>query len=194
MAAIPRASAQSLEGRLDAIESVQAIQALKAYYGGLADQKYTLDRQRQPDARMQELARLQAECFTEDAVWEGGAGFGDSLVGRAQLRDWFNRSPWCFALHYYVSPEIAVQGETATGRWRLWQIALRADNREAVLLAAVTSEAYARQPDGRWLHTHMRFDQIHMLPVGPTPDPLVATLAAATPFPLAVAGHSIDHL
>lgn len=181
MAAISQPLSPSLAQRLDAVEAVQAIQALKAYYGGLADQKYTPDHQRQPEARMREVARLQAECFTPDAVWEGGAGFGERLVGRAQLRDWFNRSPWCFALHYYGSPEIAVRGDTASARWRLWQIAMRLESRETVLLAAITSESYARQEDGRWLHSHMRFEQIHMLPVGAGADSLVSTLAAAPP-------------
>lgn len=169
--------APTMEERLEKVEAVQAIHALKARYGGLADQKYTADRQRQPEARMREIARLQAECFTEDAVWEGGAGFGSNLVGRASLEAWFNSSPWCFALHYYGSPEITVNGDRASGRWRLWQIALRDDSHEAVLLGAVTEEEYARQADGNWLHARMRFTQMHILPVDGGADPLVSTLS-----------------
>jgi len=166
----------TLEERLAQVEAVQAIQALKARYAALADEKYTASRERASDERMREVALLQAACFTEDAVWDGGADFGDRLVGRARLAEWFARSPWAFALHYYGSPELQVQGGTASGRWRLWQIALRAGDRQAVLLAATTEEAYARQPDGRWLHSRMRFTQVHLLPVGAGPDPLLSRL------------------
>ena len=179
---------RTLEERLAQLEAVQSIHALKARYGALADQKYTVTRERESDARVREVARQQAECFTEDAVWDGGSDFGDRLVGRARLTEWFSRSPWCFALHYYGSPELAVHGDTATGRWRLWQVALRAGDRQAVLLAAITEEAYARQPDGRWLHSRMRFSQLHMLPVGAGPDPLLSQLPSLNPNTQAPAG------
>ncbi|HSV84540.1 MAG TPA: nuclear transport factor 2 family protein [Ramlibacter sp.] len=170
----------TLEQRLAQVEAVQAIHALKARYAALADQKYTVARERVDEQRMREVARLQAECFTDDAVWDGGSDFGDRLVGRARLTEWFTRSPWCFALHYYGSPELAVSGDTATGRWRLWQLALRGGDRQAVLLAAVTEEAYARQADGRWLHSRMRFSQIHLLPIA---APLLSQLPALSPSP-----------
>lgn len=170
-------SAMSIEQRLQAVESVQALHALKARYAGLADAKYTADRRRQPEARMRELARQQAECFTEDAVWQGGAGFGDDLSGRARLEEWFARSPWSFAVHLYGSPEILVEGDRATGRWRLWQMAVRDADRQAVLLAAVTEEHYLRQPDGAWLIDRMQFSQMHILPAGGGSDPLVSSLA-----------------
>jgi hypothetical protein len=80
-------------------------------------------------------------------------------------------------LHYYGSPEITVNGDRASGRWRLWQIALRDDSHEAVLLGAVTEEEYARQADGNWLHARMRFTQMHILPVDGGADPLVSTLS-----------------
>src|SRR5690606_5282477 len=119
------ASLSTLEQRLEDLEAVIAIQALKARYACLADQKYTDARQRQPVEVMARVARLQAACFTEDAVWEGGAGFGDALVGRDRIERWFNTSPWCFAMHFYGSPEISVEGASAKGRWRLWQMAVR---------------------------------------------------------------------
>lgn len=176
-------AALTIEERLQAVEAVQAIQALKARYAALADMKYTPQHQRQPAQRLQELGRLQAECFTEDATWDGGGDFGGTLAGRAQLADWFSRSPWCFALHFYTSPELSVQGRQAHGRWRLWQVARREDNREAVLLAAVTSGSYACTEDGRWLHSRMSFEQIHILPVGV--DPLLSQLGVAVaPSPL----------
>jgi hypothetical protein len=168
---------RTLEQRLASLEAIQAIQLLKARYARLADQKYSAEYQRQPAHRMREVARLQAECFTEDAIWEGGAEFGASLNGRADLRRWFRNSPWCFALHYYCSPEIAVDGGRASAIWRLWQIALRDEDKQAVLLAAVTSEDYVLQADDGWLCSRMRFEQVQMLPMD----------APGRPYPLMTA-------
>ncbi|MES2509768.1 MAG: nuclear transport factor 2 family protein [Pseudomonadota bacterium] len=175
---ITSATPNSFEKRLEALEAMESIRLLKARYAGLADDKYTKDYKRQPEARMIELAQLQAACFTEDAVWAGGSAFGADLVGRAQLAEWFGRSPWCFAMHYYGSPEISVKGDEAAGTWRLWQMALRADTHEALLLSAVTSEQYRRQPDGNWLHSRMLFEQVHMLPIAAGAFPLRSTFAA----------------
>lgn len=172
-----RDSAVTLEQRLEVLESKEAIRAMKARYASLADQKYTKDYRRQPEQRMLEIARLQAACFTENAVWAGGSEFGADLVGREQLEEWFARSPWCFALHYYGSPEIIVNGDRATGCWRLWQLALHAETHEALLLGAVTSEEYMKQEDGSWLHSRMLFEQIHMLPVNAGEFPLRSTFA-----------------
>ncbi|WP_034300468.1 nuclear transport factor 2 family protein [Herbaspirillum sp. RV1423] len=165
----------NMEQRLAALEAAEAIRQLKARYASLADQKYTASYQRQPAVRMHKIARAQAACFTEDAVWEGGAEFGSSLVGREALAEWFNRSPWCYALHYYGSPEITVDGDSASAHWRLWQVALREETKQAVLLGALTYEEYARQQDGNWLCSRMRFDQTQMLPMAGGPFPLVTS-------------------
>lgn len=168
----------SLEQRLDHLEAVEAIRTLKARYAALADAKYSSDYQRQSVDVMRTLAWQQALCFTEHALWEAGEGFGANRVGRDALYQWFQNSPWCFAVHYYGSPVITVAGNTAHATWRLWQIAMAQDTREAVLLAAVTDESYERQSDNSWLISRMRFEQLHMLPVGAGPAPLSATLAA----------------
>lgn len=165
-------SMSTLLQRIEALEAAEAIRGLKARYAALADQKYTADYRRVDADEMRRIAQLQAECFTPDAVWHGGGDFGGALNGREALAQWFNRSPWCFAVHYYDSPQIQVEGAVASAQWRLWQLALREDNHEAVLLAAATSETYARGEDGRWLHSSMRFEQLHMLPVGDAPYPL----------------------
>jgi hypothetical protein len=171
-------STTSTEQRLARLEAAEAIRALKARYAALADAKYRPDYSRLDDDTMCVVAREQALCFTDDAIWEGGQGFGELLVGRVQLHDWFRRSPWCFAAHYYGSPQLEIDGNRAQGIWRLWQLALRDDNREAVLLAATTHEDYRREADGEWRCSRVRFDGIHMASLGQGPMPLVATLAA----------------
>jgi hypothetical protein len=170
-------AAGDLEARVARLEAGEAIRSLKARYAALADAKYTPAYERQPDTEMRRIAARQAMCFTEDAVWAGGEGFGQDLVGRAQLGEWFARSPWCFAVHYYGSPVIEVDGDHAQAEWRLWQLAMRADTREALLLAAVTHERYVRQADGGWLCDYMRFEHLHMTSLGTQRDALASTFA-----------------
>ncbi|WP_116150001.1 nuclear transport factor 2 family protein [Paraburkholderia sp. BL27I4N3] len=164
----------SLEARVTRLEAIDAIRALKARYAALADAKYTNDYRRQPEHVMAGIARQQSECFTERAVWIGGAGFGDDLAGRDMLFEWFKRSPWRFAMHYYVSETLAFSdADHAVGTWRLWQLALRDDDARAVMLGAVTEEKYERAESGDWLIGEMRFAQLHMM----EPDSAVFPLA-----------------
>ncbi|MFJ1258278.1 nuclear transport factor 2 family protein [Cupriavidus sp. CuC1] len=166
-----------IEQRLARLEAIEAIRALKARYAALADAKYTSGYERQGEEEMRRVAWQQALCFTEDAEWEAGDGFGNVLTGRERLYQWFQQSPWCFAVHYYGSPQFDINGRQATARWQLWQLALRKDTREAVLLAATTEESYRQESDDAWRCARMRFVQLHMTPLGDGHDPLVATLA-----------------
>jgi len=173
----------SLEARLAHLEAIEAIRDLKTHYAALADAKYTVDYQRQAPLVMDELAKRQAQCFTADAVWAGGSGFGEDLVGFEALHAWFQRSPWRFAMHYYTSEtiQVASDGHVASATWRLFQIALRDDDAHAVLLGAATHERYRRElaEDGseRWLISHMRFEQLQMLELGTGALPLAPDFA-----------------
>lgn len=167
-----------LEQRVARLEAIDAIRRLKAQYAALADQKYTRCYALQPDPVMHDVARQQAECFTEDAVWQGGDGFGSDLVGRAAIEQWFRRSPWRVALHYYTGERIdVIDADRAEATWRLWQIALRDDSGRGVLLAAITAEQYARGSDGAWRISHMCFEQLHMVETGVQPLPFAADFA-----------------
>jgi hypothetical protein len=168
----------ALEQRVARLEAIDAIRALKARYAALADQKYTRNRTRQPDSVMHEVARQQAECFTADAIWQGGEGFGSDLTGRAAIEQWFRRSPWRFALHFYTAERIdVIDADHAEATWRLWQIAVRDDSERGVLLAAITAEHYARGEDGAWRISRMRFEQLHMVETGAQPLPFAADFA-----------------
>lgn len=162
--------------RLDRLEAIEAIHALKARYAALADAKYTSGYERQPVERVAEVARLQTECFTRDAIWYGGE-FGGDLQGHDQLFDWFQRSPWCFATHLYASPVLDVNGRHAQATWRLWQMALRQDSAEAVFLFGSTRETYRREDDGQWLIATMAFDDVQLMPAAPLPYPLARRLS-----------------
>ncbi|MHB8476508.1 MAG: nuclear transport factor 2 family protein [Steroidobacteraceae bacterium] len=140
-----------------------AIRDLKARYAYFADHKYDgMRRRRQPQARVDRAARAQANCFTRDALWEGGRDFGKRLVGRAALFAFFRGGPWRFAMHFYVAPIIEVDGDRARGWWRLWQLAVPRGTENAVFFAAVTAEEYRREREG-WLHSAVRFEHMHFV-------------------------------
>ncbi|WP_322102272.1 nuclear transport factor 2 family protein [Paraburkholderia sp. J41] len=181
-----RAGNETLEARVGRLEAIEAIRALKAHYGALADAKYDGYRKRD-GAALAEIARRQAACFTADAVWAGGNGFGGDLVGREAIERWFLASPWRFAMHYYVSETLCVdvQGGEARANWRLMQIALRegadadADaDPGAVWLGAVTTEHYRRdETSGLWLIRYMKFEALHMMTLADGPLPIAGNFA-----------------
>src|SRR5690349_5711920 len=110
-----------LANRIYILESKEAIRSLKAQYAQLADSKYSFDQRRQPRQILDRIAWEQACCFTEHAVFDTGKEFGSVLRGRDALYEWFRGGPWDFTLHYYQSPNIEVDGDTARATWSLWQ-------------------------------------------------------------------------
>ncbi|WP_250508111.1 nuclear transport factor 2 family protein [Caballeronia sp. GAFFF3] len=176
---VDTSSFEALQARVARLEAIDAIRTMKARYASLADAKYTKDYRRQPDEVMRDIAQKQAACFTDDAIWRGGAGFGEDLCGRTRIAEWFERSPWRFAMHYYVGETLDVTSETsAIGTWRLWQLALRHDDSHAVLLGAVTEERYARVEAGDWRIAEMRFTQVQMMEPHTLPMPLASDFAS----------------
>ena len=131
---------------------VAAIQRLKATYAKCADEKYTSDHRRKPQDEVDRVAWDQASVFTEDALWDGGP-FG-VLHGRQAIYDSLRLGPWKFALHHYLSPLIDVDGDTAHGRWMLWQVGTLTKEDTPILLTAVTEDDYVRTPAG-WRMSHM---------------------------------------
>jgi len=162
----------------EAVADVLAIHDLKARYAYFADRKYDgVHRRRRPRAQLERAARAQAACFTSDAVWEGGRDFGRRLKGRAALFAFFRGGPWRFALHFYVAPIIEIDGDRARGWWRLWQLGMPSGGDDAVLLAAVTADEYRRERTG-WLHSVVRFEQMHVVhPTSSGALHLLSTLA-----------------
>jgi len=156
--------------RLQALEDLAALHALKTRYARAADAKYTPDGQRQTGAALERAARAQANCFTDDGVWEGGA-FGGDLVGREAIYQNFLRAPWRYAMHFYQAPDIQLDGDTAAGSWLLWQIAVNESDGQTRLLHGRTREHYRRGEEG-WLISRMRFDSLHSLCIASDPQAL----------------------
>lgn len=145
-----------LEARLRALEDRAAILSLKAYYAKCADDKYTDDHRRKPQDEIDAITRRQVEAtFTPDAVWDGGPQFG-TREGREAIYDHLRSGGWNFSLHYFVSPVITLDGDTAHGSWMLWQPCTLTAGERAMLMSATTEDDYVRTPQG-WRMQRMRF-------------------------------------
>jgi len=143
-------SLEELARRIQVLEDIEAIKKLKARYCAYCDNHYDADG----------LASL----FTEDAIWDGGERLG-RCAGREAIRAFFQGSPQRlpFAIHHVTNPFIEVHGDTATGRWYLFQPCTRAEGNRAVWLAARYEEDYVRQ-GGEW-----KFRQMKIFPAFYTP-------------------------
>lgn len=149
-----------LEARVARVEGQAEILALKSRYGALADARYSRKgarSQSEIDAVADELASL----FTIDAIWEGGGALG-RCEGRAAIRERFREPTLQYAWHFFVKPEIQVDGERAKGTWDVLAMITTKEGR-AMWMVGVEHDEYARV-DGRWLHTRMQLESQLMAP------------------------------
>jgi hypothetical protein len=140
-----------LLARVRALEDAEAIRRLKARYAELVDARYAKGGPRPPE----ELARIAGEIaalFTEDAVWDGGAGLG-LCSGREAIRARMAEPTLLFSRHYFVNPQIDLAGDFARVRWELLAPCTLRDGRPAWMAGAEDDE-YTRS-DGVWLHQRM---------------------------------------
>lgn len=122
---------------------IESIKQLKHQYCAYCDESYD------PDG----IGGL----FLEDGVWDGGP-FG-RYEGRAAIREFFAGASQLisFANHYVTNPIIAVDGNTATGRWDLWQPMVSEPETIACWLVAKYREQYERVDD-RWYFNVLELD------------------------------------
>ena len=151
---------RALEARLARLEAEEEIRRLKARYGALVDARYGRDGPR-PRAEIEPIAGEIAGLFTEDAVWDGGAGLG-VCRGRDAIRERFLEPTLRFSWHYFVKPSIEVVGSRARGSWDLLAPCTTRDG-VASWMAGVEEDEYARV-DGRWLHAAMKLKVVLFAP------------------------------
>lgn len=142
---MPKSQAQELKERLDK----QAIEALKYRYAYLCDQDYA------PDAL--------AELFLPDATWDGDQ-FG-AVAGRAEIRAFFEEAgrQVAFTTHYLLNPEIEIAGDTATGKWMLWQQMVLRGTGQAYWLMGRYTDRYARA-GGQWKIAAIKMKMLSFTP------------------------------
>ena len=131
------------EQKVQWLYDIEQIKQLKHRYCAFCDQQYD------PEGI--------ASLFTDDGVWEGGP------FGRAETRDGIREffadvsNQVDFANHYVSNPIIEVEGDSATGRWDLWQPMVMKPEPAALWLVAKYRERYVRAGDG-WLFELLELD------------------------------------
>lgn len=151
---------EALEGRLAAVEGTQAIQNLKARYGELADSRYDASGP-VGQSELDRIAREIAGLFTEDAVWDGGGGLG-VCKGRDAIYERFRAPTLKFSLHYFVKPQIEVDGLRARASWDILAPCTTSEDRP-MWMAGREHDEYVNA-DGTWLHSSMKLSVAFMAP------------------------------
>jgi len=159
----------ALEARLRAAEDVQAIQRLKTRYAQLVDARYTRKGPK-PAAEIEPIARALCQLFAPDAVWEAGGALG-TCRGHDALLERFKTPTLQFSWHFFVKPDIEVDGDTARGSWDLFSPCTTSEGR-AMWMTGVEHDEYVRL-NGLWVHQSMKLDVVFMAPYergwGPRP-------------------------
>lgn len=128
----------TVEQRLQALEDIQEIAHLKAYYCNAADCGW--DR---PHCDSDAVASL----FVEDGVWD--AGVMGRYGGREEIRAMF-KSLTNFKVDFHIigNPIIKVNGDTATGQWHGLFPLVKGDEDQAMWIAGVYNDEFVRTPHG----------------------------------------------
>jgi hypothetical protein len=158
------AEISSLTRRMVAAESVLAVQALKARYGALVDQRFAAGAVVDADALAGVADRIAA-LFTVDGVWDGGPGLG-TVRGRDAIATRLRQTTLVFSRHFFLNPRISVDesGVTATATWDLLSPCRRADG-SSFWMCGFEDDEYANV-DGTWLHRSMKLTTVFMTPTG----------------------------
>jgi len=127
----------NLEEVIDRLESIEEIKKLKHIYMEYCDQGY-------PPAKLGPL-------FTDDAVWTSEI-FGHH-EGRAAIEEFFGgvSSDIVFAAHLALNGIVDVDGDKATGQWRLLMPCTLSENGQKVSrwMLGEYDETYERH-SGKW--------------------------------------------
>lgn len=153
--------ARDLESRIQRLEDIQAIHDLKMAYAKLCDEGYDADG----------IVALFAKGV--DVEWVSDV-FG-THVGRDGIHAWFDdvdeEIRW--ALHLMINPaiEVADDGQTATGRFYLLELATMSapggGDPDAVVMTGKYRDDFVKQ-DGEWRfrRIEVNFEQVSNLDQG----------------------------
>ena len=122
------------EQQIQWLYDVEQIKQLKHRYCGFCDENYN------PEG----ISAL----FTEDGIWEGGT-FGRAH-GRAAIYEFFSNvsKQVSFANHYVTNAIIDINGDSAAGRWDLWQPMVMGEKHTALWLVAKYKDSFVRSNAG----------------------------------------------
>lgn len=139
---------QPTEARLERIEEVERIKTLKQRYANYVDADFD--------------ASGFASLFTADGVWESNR-FG-SYHGRDSIHEFMVdiKDEMNWALHFAIGPvvEVELEKNTASGRWRLLELAsMQVQGESARLEPVLITGRYEddfRRIDGEWFFSRVR--------------------------------------
>lgn len=151
--------AETKDARLHRLEAAEEIRWLKAYYAQVCDDKYDAAHRLRPQDEIDAMvAPMVARVFAADAVWDASSAGAAPLRGQNAILARMRTSPWTFAMHYYVNPMIAVDGDTATARWMLWEPCTSGETGQAMWMSAINHDTYVRTAVGWQIQTyHVRY-------------------------------------
>lgn len=149
-----------LRVRVEAAEAVPAIQNLKARYAQLVDERYVRGKVA-PDEKVAAVAEQIAALFTEDGVWDGGPALGVS-TGRAEIAARMRAPTLVFSWHFFLKPQIQVDGDRALARWDILSPCTTKDGRPHWMVGFEDDE-YAHV-GGVWLHARMKLTSVFLAP------------------------------
>lgn len=133
---------ETLSRRLDALESQDAIRRLKARYMQACD-----------DRRGPAIADL----FWPDGIWEAtGPNTAGPVVGRDAIAAMFEAAPrrLTFTTHYLTNEEIVVEGDRASGCWKLFEPCTFKD-KLALWMGGRYVNTFERR-NGEWRFAHLK--------------------------------------
>jgi hypothetical protein len=154
------AEVAALRTRLDAAEAVQAIHNLKARYAQLVDERYARGKVAAPE-KVAEIAEQIAGLFTADGVWDGGPALGVS-TGREQIAARMREPTLVFSWHFFLKPQIHVDGDRARARWDILSPCTTKDGRPHWMVGFEDDE-YTRV-GGIWFHARMKLTSVFLAP------------------------------
>jgi len=134
---------ETIVARLDRLESQDAIRRLKAAYMQACDDR---------------LGSAIADLFWDDALWEGVGGSSARAQGRDAIAAMFAAAPsrLTFTTHYLTNESISIDGNRATGRWKLLEPCTYRD-RAALWMGGQYIDVFERR-EGAWRISHLKLD------------------------------------
>lgn len=125
-----------LEQRVQVLEDIEAIRKLKAAYCAACDDDHNGD--------------AVAALFVADGTW--GPTGRTPETGRDEIRDFMfgvrNRGQMKRSAHQVFNPVIEVDGDTASGQWRLLMMYTATDEKSFVRIIGTYDETYVRTDQG----------------------------------------------
>lgn len=125
-----------LETRIQVLEDIEEIRKLKAAYCAACDDDHNGD--------------AVAALFVPDGTW--GAVGRPKETGTDEIAEFMygvrNRGQMKRSAHQVFNPVIEVDGDTATGTWRLLMMYTAWDEQSFVRIIGHYADTYVRTPDG----------------------------------------------